>query len=88
MSNEKDRLKKTANDIRNYLDAKSDEELVSIIVEEYADQGLTHEELMEAGHDGIAKAHEKYEEKNGFSFNAYAVWWVRQRIIQALNEKE
>ena len=88
MSNEKDRLKEAANDIRKYLDAKNDEELVSIIVEEYADQGLTHEELMKAGHDGIAKAHEKYDEKNGSSFNAYAVWWIRQRIIQAISEKE
>lgn len=71
---------------KDYLDAKNDEELVSIIAEEYAAQGLTHEELMQAGHDGIAKAHEKYEEKNDFSFNAYAVWWIRQRILQALNE--
>lgn len=88
MSNEKDRLKEMANDARKYMDAKSDEELVSIIVEEYADQGLTHEDLMKAGHDGIAKAHEKYEKKKGFSFNAYAVWWIRQAIIQAISEKD
>ena len=70
-----------------YLKAKSDEELVSMIADEYADSGLSKDELLKAGRDGIAKAHELYDKKNGSSFNAYAVWWVRQRILQAISEK-
>ena len=70
------------------LKAKSDEELVSIVAEEYADSGLSKDELLKAGRDGIAKACELYDKKNGSSFNAYAVWWVRQRILQAISEKE
>jgi RNA polymerase primary sigma factor len=75
-------------DLDKFLVAKSDEELVSIIAEEYADSGLSKDELVKAGMDGIAKAREHYDETKGFSFNAYAVWWVRQRIIQDINEKE
>ena len=71
-----------------YLKAKSDEELVSIVAEEYADSGLSKDELLKAGRDGIDKARELYDKKNGSSFNAYAVWWVRQRILQAISEKE
>ena len=71
-----------------FLKAKSDEELVCIIVEDYVDSGLSREELEKTGMDGIAKAHEKYDKKHGFSFNAYAVWWVRQAILQALSERE
>lgn len=73
--------------MEKYLKAKSDEELVSIITEEYADCGLSKDELLKAGRDGIAKAHELYDKKNGSSFNAYAVWWVRQRILQAISKK-
>lgn len=73
--------------MEKYLKAKSDEELVSMIAEEYADSGLSKDELLKAGRDGIAKAHELYDKKNGSSFNAYAVWWVRQRILQAISEK-
>ena len=73
--------------MEKYLKAMSDEELVSMIADEYADSGLSKDELLKAGRDGIAKAHELYDKKNGSSFNAYAVWWVRQRILQAISEK-
>lgn len=77
---------KKVNDFETYLAAKSDEELVSIIAEEYANSELSMDELIEAGMDGIAKAHDLYDNKNhDFSFNAYAVWWIRQRILQAIN---
>lgn len=75
-------------DLENCLTAKTDEELVSIVAEEYAGRGLSKEELTKAGMEGIAKAREKYDEKKDFSFNAYAIWWVRQQIIQAICEKE
>lgn len=81
-------MKDNADHQRKYLDAMSNEELVNTIAEEYADKELSMEELLEAGHNGIAKAHEKYDKKHGFSFNAYAVWWVRQAILQALSERE
>lgn len=75
------------NDERKFLDAKNDEELISFVAEEYADKGLTQEELMEAGHAGIAKAREKFKENNDYSFYPYASWWVHQRILQAIHER-
>ncbi len=81
-------MSNNANHLRKYLEAKSDEELVGIVAEEYADKGLSKEELLEAGHDGIAKARKLYDEKKDFSFNAYAVWWVRQAILQAICDKD
>ena len=50
--------KSSAYDFEKYLKAKSDKELVCIVAEEYADSGLSKEELLEAGIDGIAKARE------------------------------
>lgn len=64
------------------------EELVTNVVKEYLDCGLTQEELMAAGFDGLKKAEEKYDPKADFSFDAYAVWWIRQSIIQAIESKK
>lgn len=80
--------KNNTKDLEKYLTAKGDEELVGIVVEEYVNKGLSKEKLTEAGKDGIVKAREKYDKSQGFSFNAYAVWWVRQTIIQAIEEKK
>lgn len=71
-----------SDNLKKYLNAKSDEELVVLIAEEYADGILSKEELVEAGMNGITKAHKKYDKKYDFSFNAYAVWWVRQAIFE------
>ncbi len=55
----------------------------------YQDKGLPLEELIEAGTEGLRKATQKYKvEEADFKFVSYAVWWIRQRIIQALNKKE
>jgi len=62
--------------------------LVEKVVDEYQNQGLTLEELMEAGKDGLKKAEEKYNPKADFGFESYAVWWIRQRTIQAITEKK
>ena len=62
--------------------------LVEKVADEYQNQGLTLEELIEAGKDGLQKAEEKYDPKADFSFDSYAVWWIRQRIIQAITEKK
>ena len=75
-------------DFEKCLAAKNDMELISIVADEYANRGLSRDELIEAGMDGIAKARKHYDEEQGFSFNAYAVWWVRQRMLQAIHEKE
>ena len=74
-------------DPKKYLKAKSDEELIGLVAEEYLGKGLSMEELLKAGRDGIVKAREKYDKTQDYGFNAYAVWWVRQRILQAINEK-
>lgn len=42
---------------------------------------------VEAGKDGLKKAEENYDPKADFSFDSYAVWWIRQRIIQAIESK-
>ena len=62
--------------------------LVKKVADEYQNQGLTLEELMEAGKDGLKKAKEKYDPKADFSFESYAVWWIRQRIIQVIESKK
>ena len=41
------------------------------------------DELIAAGMEGVAKAHEHYDESRGFMFQAYAVWWIRQAMRQA-----
>ena len=61
--------------------------VVSVAVQ-YQNKGLSLEELIEAGTDGLRTAAQKYNtEESKFKFVPYAVWWVRQRILQALNEK-
>ena len=62
--------------------------LVEKVADEYQNRGLTQDELVEAGKDGLKKAEERYDPKADFSFESYAVWWVRQRIIQAIEEKK
>ena len=63
----------------------NDEDVVSMIADEYADIGLSKEELLEAGNNGMAKAHEHYDEKeNEFCFYAYADSWIREAIFQAI----
>ena len=69
--------------VKKYLAAKSDQELVALIAEEMKDEGRTMDELMAAGMEGVAKAHEHYDESRGFMFQAYAVWWIRQTMRQA-----
>jgi RNA polymerase primary sigma factor len=49
---------------------------------------LTLEELIEAGNEGLRKAAIKYDASRGFKFISYAVWWIRQSIIQAIEEKK
>ena len=57
---------------------------VAAVAKQYTDQGMTIDELMEAGNDGLIEAACKYNEKDGFKFISYAVWWIRQHILQTL----
>ena len=57
------------------------------VANQYQKQGLTLEELIEAGTEGLRKGAMKYNFKADFKFIAYAVWWIRQSIIQEIEEK-
>ena len=51
-------------------------------------KGLMLEELIEIGNEGLVKAAEKYNLEADHKFISYAVWWIRQSIIQAIEEKK
>ena len=57
------------------------------VANQYKNRGLPLEELIKAGKHGLEKAAMKYDLKYDFKFIAYAVWWIRQSILQAINEK-
>ena len=59
---------------------------VELVAKQYLDQGLTLEQLIEAGNRGLAEAAKRFDSSKGHSFMSYAVWWVRQIILQALVE--
>ena len=67
---------------------KANARFVVSVANQYQDKGLTIWELIEAGTEGLRKAALKYDFKHDIKFMPYAVWWVRQAIIQAINEKE
>ncbi len=54
------------------------------VANQYQNQGLSLMELIDEARKGLAKAAMKYDIKSDFSFISYAVWWMRQSIIQAL----
>ena len=60
---------------------------VTSIAKEYLDEGLSLDKLVEAGKAGLSKAALKYDHSRGFRFISYAVWWIRQSIMQAIEEK-
>lgn len=62
------------------------EEVVACVAKQYQNQGLTLDELIEAGNKGLALAAERYKPNKDYGFWSYAVWWVRQSILQALVE--
>jgi len=74
-------------------DTKATEELVSSnlkfvisIAKEYQGQGLPLSDLISEGNYGLIKAANKFDHTRGFRFISYAVWWVRQAILQSLND--
>ena len=62
--------------------------VVEAVAKQYMDKGLTMEQLIEEGNKGLVKAAERYDASKGFKFLSYAVWWIRQGILQALAATE
>jgi RNA polymerase primary sigma factor len=67
---------------------KCNRRFVISVAAQYQKQGLTLEELIEAGNEGLRKAATKYVPDADSKFIVYAVWWIRQSIIQAIEEKK
>jgi RNA polymerase primary sigma factor len=57
------------------------------VAKQYQNQGLSLPDLINEGNLGLLKAAEKFDETRGFKFISYAVWWIRQSILQALAEQ-
>jgi RNA polymerase primary sigma factor len=65
---------------------KSNLRFVVSVAKQYQNQGLSLTDLINEGNIGLIKSTEKFDESKGFKFISYAVWWIRQSIMQAIAE--